>query len=65
MNNIRVNGEPHKLVASLSLLLEELDLSQATVVTALNGDFVPATKRATAMLKTGDEVEILAPMQGG
>ncbi|MDF7674803.1 sulfur carrier protein ThiS [Acetobacteraceae bacterium ESL0709] len=62
---IRVNGEPHILVSSVSVLLKELGLDKATVATALNGVFVPSAKRDTALLKSGDEVEILAPMQGG
>lgn len=65
MSAIRVNGEPHALVSSVSVLLEELGLGEATVATALNGAFLPSAQRETALLKAGDEVEILAPMQGG
>lgn len=37
----------------------------ARVATALNGDFLPAAARAAAMLRDGDRLEVVAPMQGG
>ncbi len=65
MSMIHVNGEPHHLVPSLALLLEELGLGNAAVATALNGYFVPANERHDALLKGGDQIEVLSPMQGG
>ncbi|OOL19722.1 hypothetical protein AL01_01805 [Bombella intestini] len=65
MSLIQVNGQVHALVPSLSILLTELGLEQAVVATALNGDFIPAGQREQIVLKAGDQVEILAPMQGG
>lgn len=63
---IIVNGEPLE-VASLSLAetLVELGYEDAIVATALNGEFVSARSRAQAPIKEGDEVEIVAPRQGG
>ncbi|MCX8666486.1 sulfur carrier protein ThiS [Acetobacteraceae bacterium B3987] len=65
MSMIQVNGKAHALVASFSTLLEELGLEKAVVATALNGDFIPAGQRDQIILKAGDQIEILAPMQGG
>jgi sulfur carrier protein len=63
---IVLNGEPADLAAqTLAQALIELDLTEAIVATALNGDFVPARSRAATTLREGDRVEIVAPMQGG
>ena len=45
--------------------LERLDYGDAKVATALNGDFVPARKRAETPLREGDRIEIVSPRQGG
>lgn len=63
---IEVNGAPRETQArSLAEALAELGLAEAVVATALNGDFVPRGERAATLLKTGDRIEIVAPMQGG
>jgi sulfur carrier protein len=51
--------------ATLSELLAEIELAEAVVATALNGEFVALTERDTTQLSAGDQVEIVAPMQGG
>jgi sulfur carrier protein len=35
------------------------------VATALNGNFVTIGQRVTTTLSDGDQLEVLAPMQGG
>jgi sulfur carrier protein len=63
---IVVNGKPVETsTGSLEELLVELGFGTTVVATAVNGDFAPAPKRPTISLKEGDQVEILAPMQGG
>jgi sulfur carrier protein len=63
---IVVNGKPFETTAgSLEELLMELGFGTTVVATAVNGDFAPAAKRPTISLSEGDQVEILAPMQGG
>ncbi|MHC1479238.1 sulfur carrier protein ThiS [Frateuria aurantia] len=62
---IQVNGEMQPWAADLGRLLERMGLSDAYVATAVNGEFVPARRRAETSLTDGDRVEILAPMQGG
>jgi sulfur carrier protein len=63
---ILVNGAWCDMAATdLASALEELGYGRATVATALNGEFVPASLRSDAPLTEGDRVEVLAPMQGG
>ncbi len=63
---IEVNGEPREVAATtLADALVELGWGAAKVATAINGDFVPASARATQTLRDGDRIEVLAPMQGG
>lgn len=64
--NFVVNGTPRDLRAStLSEAIDELGYERATVASAVNGRFVRAVQRASTMLADGDEIEVLAPMQGG
>jgi sulfur carrier protein len=61
-----VNGELQDVpAATLAEALRSLDLAEAKVATALNGEFVPARARAAALVKDGDRIEIVAPRQGG
>lgn len=63
---ILVNGDSREIrAADLSGALEELGYGGAVVATAVNGEFVPVTERPAARLVDGDQVEVLAPMQGG
>ena len=63
---ILVNGASREVrAAALSAALEELGYGGAVVATAVNGEFVPAADRQTARLAEGDQLEVLAPMQGG
>jgi sulfur carrier protein len=61
-----VNGEPQDVpAATLAEALQSLELADAKVATALNGEFVPARARAATLVKDGDRIEIVAPRQGG
>ena len=63
---IVVNGEPCDVAATtLAGVLAELGYGGARLATALDGDFVPAGRRAACALRDGCAVEILAPRQGG
>ncbi len=63
---LQLNGAPlNSDAATLQDLLEQQDLANAKVATAVNGTFVPAGLRKSHVLNDGDSVEILAPMQGG
>jgi sulfur carrier protein len=61
-----VNGAALEVEAeTLSAALDALDYGGATVATAVNGAFVPATARVNQRLADGDRIEIVAPRQGG
>ena len=61
-----VNGEAREVpAATLADALQSLDLAEAKVATALNGEFVPARARNSTLVKDGDRIEIVAPRQGG
>jgi sulfur carrier protein len=61
-----VNGQSQEVpAATLADALRSLDLAEAKVATALNGDFVPERERQETALKDGDRIEIVAPRQGG
>ncbi|MEM7470518.1 MAG: sulfur carrier protein ThiS [Pseudomonadota bacterium] len=63
---LRLNGEVIDTVQdTLAALLDAHGFAGARVATAVNGTFVPAALRATQPLADGDQVEVLAPMQGG
>ncbi|GEA10814.1 sulfur carrier protein ThiS [Alteromonas sp. KUL49] len=66
MATVTVNNEKRTIAVSTLLeLLEVLDYGEAVVATAVNGNFVPQTMRVETLISDGDNVEILAPMQGG
>ena len=52
-------------VATLAQVLTLLAYEESIVATALNGEFVPRDAREYTLLKTGDKIEIVAPLQGG
>jgi sulfur carrier protein len=61
-----VNGEEQDIEAvTLATALAALELKDATVATALNGEFVPKRARESTPLRDGDRIEIVAPRQGG
>ncbi len=63
---LTVNGQP--VSASIGMLdqfLTKAGYAGAQIATALNGEFVPQSARATTVLADGDKVEILSPRQGG
>ena len=63
---ILLNGEPMATDAhNLQELCAKLGFAEAKVATALNGSFVAAGRRGLTPLSPEDEVEIVAPRQGG
>ncbi|MEM6407978.1 MAG: sulfur carrier protein ThiS [Pseudomonadota bacterium] len=63
---LQLNGTPIEAqVQTLADLLTAQGYGEARVATAVNGTFVSAPMRATYSLNDGDQVEVLAPMQGG
>ena len=63
---IIVNGQSLDVTTTLlDAALDELGYGEARVATTLNGEFVPLAARSGTSLAPGDQLEILAPMQGG
>lgn len=63
---ITLNGQQQTLPhpQTISQLLAQQGFSKGIAV-AVNGAFVPRTAYADQVVNDGDEIEILAPMQGG
>jgi sulfur carrier protein len=63
---ILLNGERITTDANnLGELCTKLGFADAKVATAVNGSFVAATARERTQLSDADEIEIVAPRQGG
>lgn len=63
---ITVNGQRTETPArTLAELVAGCGFAETQVATALNGDFVARAARGATLLSEGDQVEIVAPRQGG
>jgi sulfur carrier protein len=63
---VTVNGEEREInSAHVDALLGELDYEGTHFAIALNYDVVPKSRWAETPLRTGDEIEIITPRQGG
>jgi sulfur carrier protein len=61
-----VNGEAREIAShSVDALLAELDYEGTHFAIAVNYDVVPKSRWAETPLQAGDEIEIIAPRQGG
>jgi sulfur carrier protein len=61
-----INGEAREISsASVDALLGELDFEGTHFAIALNYDVVPRSRWAQTLLRSGDEIEIITPRQGG
>ena len=63
---VTVNGEEREISsASVDALLSELDYEGTHFAIALDYDVVPKSRWAETEIKSGDEIEIITPRQGG
>lgn len=63
---VTVNGEEREIASqSVQALLGELDYEGTHFAIAVNYDVVPKSRWAEHALKSGDEIEIITPRQGG
>jgi sulfur carrier protein len=61
-----INGEAREIAsARVDALLGELDYEGSHFAIALNFDVLPRSQWAQTELKSGDEIEIITPRQGG
>lgn len=69
--NIHINGNayalPHDnhISVSTALTLHFIAAEQSTFAVALNGDFVGKADYDTVLVKNGDSLDVLLPIQGG
>ena len=63
---ISINGIAKDVTSTnLAAVLHEAGYDDARVATAVNGNFVPVGQRESCSIEAGDQVEIVAPRQGG
>ena len=63
---ISINGVAKDIISTnLAAVLHETGYGDARVATAVNGHFVPVAQRALCPIEAGDQLEIVAPRQGG
>lgn len=64
---ITLNGEPREVEegATLADLVAALGQAPQALATAVNGEFVPRSARATVPLREGDAVFTFQPITGG
>jgi sulfur carrier protein len=62
-----VNGNPRTFPAPLTLaqLVESLDLAGKRIAIEKNGEIVPRSQHASALLASGDCLEIVVAVGGG
>jgi sulfur carrier protein len=61
-----VNGEQREIASSsVDALLGELEYQGTHFAIALNYDVLPKSRWAETPIKSGDEIEIITPRQGG
>ena len=61
-----INGETREISStSLDALLGELEYEGTYFAIAVNYDVLPKSRWAETSLKSGDEIEIITPRQGG
>lgn len=67
MMTIIINGQKKNFEAPLNLYdcLAQEGFIEMMIAVARNANFIPRGDYLTTYLKDGDEIEILAPMQGG
>ena len=63
---VTVNGEQREIASQrVDALLGELEYEGTHFAIALNYDVLPRNRWAETTLKSGDEIEIITPRQGG
>ncbi|MGC1564065.1 MAG: sulfur carrier protein ThiS [Bradyrhizobium sp.] len=61
-----INGEAREIASTrIDALLGELEYEGTHFAIAVNYDVLPKSRWAQTALKSGDEIEIITPRQGG
>jgi sulfur carrier protein len=63
---VTINGEQREILSdSVDALLGELEYEGTHFAIAVNYDVLPKSRWAETPIKSGDEIEIITPRQGG
>jgi sulfur carrier protein len=64
---VRLNGEPRELPdgTTLDAAVATLTTAPTGIAAAVNGDVVPRSSWTATPLRAGDQVEVVAAVQGG
>ena len=67
MMQITVNGKPRDVEREMDLpsFLATFDIEPRLVAVAINGDVIPKHAYATAVVRAGDDIEIVRMVGGG
>ncbi|MBD3792846.1 MAG: sulfur carrier protein ThiS [Campylobacterales bacterium] len=67
MITVSINGERKEIKEGLNIkeLIKALGYTTSGFAIAINTTFVPIAKYLETIIKAGDEIDILAPVQGG
>lgn len=67
MIEIEINGQRHPLHGSqrLAAVLEQAGYAGDSFAVAVNGEFVPRAEYAATEIRSGDRVDVVAPVVGG
>jgi len=67
MIQVTINGEPKQLQknTTISEMLTQLDYQNEWLGVAINTTFISKTAHDQTIIKEGDHIDILSPIQGG
>jgi len=67
MIQVTINGEPKQLQknTTISEMLTQLDYQNEWLGVAINTTFISKTEHNQTIIKEGDNIDILSPIQGG
>ena len=67
MIQVTINGEPKQLQQDTTIqeMLKTLDYQNKWIGVAINTTFISKTEHEKTIIKEGDHIDILSPIQGG
>ena len=67
MIQVSINGEPKQLKPDITIqeMLQTLDYQNEWLGVAINTTFISKIEHEKTIIKEGDQIDILSPIQGG